>query len=268
MKRQLAWCVSAILSIGASSAFAIQPTIGDIVDTRSSGGNLSNLQIEIKVVGDEVPDIEGLRATVISAIDETGRDIADLNTKSSRSQKFTSSKFGGTAVRLQLKNPSRRASVVKELIGRLDLFIPRNDPESTIVIDDVWTKTGKPLEASALKNAGVAITVLTKAQYEEDKKAGEAKSPLGGLMGWTGIDAGGDSALILALDDPDGRFVSLLFETPDGAQMTPGGTMTVGKYRFYNFRTPLPNMGKLKLKVATLKSTVRVPFNFENIQLP
>lgn len=252
-----------LLLITSSSAFAIEATVGDIVDARSIGKVQGRLEIELKVSGEEVADIEGLRATVISATDETGRDLTDALRLEKQSRYVNVS--ADKSVRIYLKSPSRRASVLKELIGRLDLFMPKLDPESTIIVDDISSKSGKALEVAALKNVGVEATILTKQQYDQLGKAQSGASGAGSLVGLSNLD---DKSIILKLDDSDGRIVEVEFQTESGERIRPRGSTTVGNLRAFLFAEALPAKARLKIEVATLKSVVRVPFDFENVLLP
>lgn len=251
-------------ALAASPARAIEATIGDIVDARSSGKIQGRLEIELKVIGDEVADVAGLRASVIGAVDETGRDVNDA-LRSDKQTHYANAPVPEKSVRIYLKSPSRRATVLKELIGRLDLFMPKLDPESTVIIDDVASKTGAPLELSMLKNAGVEATVLTKMQYDQLGKSQKGSSASGTLVGISGLD---DRSMIFKLNDPESRVVSIEFQTESGEKIRQRGTTSVGNFRVFAFTEALPPKARVKMEVATLKSVVRVPFDFENVQLP
>jgi len=259
----LSICSTVFLAL-APHAHCIQPAVGDIVDTRTSGKLAGRLEVELKVLGDEVPDIHGMRASIIGAVDGTGRDLTDLSRSDKLSQRYVSVGNGEKSLRLMLKSPSRRAAVIKELIGRLDLFMPRNDPESIVLVEDLLTKTGKPLDVISLKNAGIEITPMTRGQFEaaRDTKSGPA---LGNLVGISNLD---DNSIVLSTVDSEGRVVSIEFQTEAGERIRPHSSMAAGNARAFYFAEQLPPKARLRIEVATLKSVVRVPFSFENVLLP
>ncbi|MBN8549768.1 MAG: hypothetical protein J0M12_10685 [Deltaproteobacteria bacterium] len=252
------------LMLSTSIAFGIEPAVGTIIDARTNGKVQGRLEIELKVTGEEVSEVEGLRANVISAIDETGRDLTDVLRVDKQSH-FVNVAGPEKTVRLFLKSPSRRASVLKELVGRLDLFMPDNDPEATLVISDFSEKTGKPLESATLKNSGIELTFYNKQQYEQLIKSQPTRPAAGGLVSISNLD---DNSLILKLNDPESRIVELEFQTESGERIRPRGTTGAGNVQAFFFPQALPSKARLKIEVATLKSVVRVPFSFENVLLP
>lgn len=258
----------------SNSSFALEPVLGDIVDTRSSGKISGSLRVELKVQGDEVPDIEGMRASVISVFDETGRDLMDLGRHERQSQRF-SPLFRNQGVQLQFKNPSRKAAVLRELIGRLDLFMPRNDPESVLVVENILSKLGEPLGSTALKNVGFSAVLMDRQKYEAKLKAEKASSTqgLGGtignmLTGFGGLNTGKENTLYAQIKDPEGRFVALEFDDGAGASIKPQSTVFLNDTYTLSFASPLPPTTRLRIKVATPKAVIRVPFQFENVVLP
>ena len=262
-----------VAALPMQAAIAIEPTLGEIVDTRSSGNTMGGLRVELKVVGDEVPDVEGMRASVISVLDETGRDLNDLSRQGSQSQRFSSMR-SGNGISLRFKNPSRKAGTLKELIGRLDLFIPRNDPESVLVLDNAPSRFDQTIESTAYKTSSFSLVMMNRQQFDarqkrETEAISKAGGPLGGLLaGLGGLNASSDNAVYVRVSDPEGRFVSIEFEDARGQRIKPSSTVTMNDTYTLSFAAPLPADAKARIKVATPRAVVRVPFQFENVVLP
>ncbi len=261
------------LFLPLQSSQAIEPALGDIVDTRSSGGMIGNLRVELKVAGDEVPDVEAMRASVISILDETGRDLNDLAKQESQSQRF-STFWPGHGIQLTFKNPSRKAGTLKELIGRLDLFIPRNDPESVLVVDNAPSRFDQVIESPAFKTSSFSLIMMNRQQYEaRTKRESEATGKSGGsfanLLGGFGPMGVGDAkSVYVQVKDPEGRFSGIEFLSADGQRIKSQSTLSTANTYTLLYSAALPADAKARIKVATPKSVVRVPFQFENVVLP
>ncbi|MBA3845866.1 MAG: hypothetical protein H0X45_04400, partial [Planctomycetes bacterium] len=67
--------------IAADAADEVQITVGDVVDSRTTGKFFANCKVELKPIGDAVAEASGLRVRVTAAIDDTGRDLIDPEKK-------------------------------------------------------------------------------------------------------------------------------------------------------------------------------------------
>lgn len=187
----------------------------------------------------------------------------------------------GPAVDLKLKNPARKAAVVRELAGTVELFMPERDPAATVVLRDFAARTGKPLADPALEKAGIRLTVLTKAEYDalaQQKKqqaaAAADRQNLGqamaqafeGLLG--AFFQVGDHDLILQLTDPAGRFIHAEVLDGRGAAIATTSTTSADDLKVLGFARPLPADARLRIFVKTADSVVTIPFRLTDIPLP
>ncbi len=157
------FCCLAFIALYAQSAYAIDTAIGDVKDTRTTGKFFAGLEVELKLIGDEIDAIKGVRTNLTSVTDDTGKDLIDPEKVKKEFEEFNQFGHGQNSVTLRLKNPSRKAAKISKLGGSLDLFLPSKDPQANVSVANLKSKLGKPLEDPALKAAGIELTVLDKA---------------------------------------------------------------------------------------------------------
>jgi len=283
-----------------SSAFAqVRVMTGDVKDTRRTDGFFSRLEIELRLIGDSLADAKALRVFLDKAVDETGRDLIDPENKEPEFEEIGS--YGrGDKVDLQMKNPSRKALFVKEISGRVEIYIPKRDPKASIVLTNALKNTGQNVPNPALKAAGIELTVWTKEQYDarrkteearlkkeieekrkQAKEAGELDDPseamLDGLMKIFGgmfstLSEMGENSIALQVTDTKGKLINIEFEDAAGKPISRQGSSSFGssqtKTRIYEFEEKLPSNARIRLNVMTPRSIVTSPFNLTNIPLP
>jgi hypothetical protein len=81
---------------------------------------------------------------------------------------------------LKLENPARKAAIIKEITGSIELLAPARDAQSVFAIKNVGAQMGRPLSAPTLKANSIEITAMNKAQFEAMRKAQEAKNTAAG----------------------------------------------------------------------------------------
>jgi hypothetical protein len=279
----------------------VQVLVGDVKETRRTDGFFNKLEVQLKVIGDLVADVRGVRVSLIRAIDSTGKNLIDEKSTSSRGSGFddvSSSDSENLKVDLEMKNAARRATLVTEISGTLELFVPDRDPGSTITLTGFNRETGKPITSAPLKTAGIDLVVWNKQQYEGQKKAEEEKikktieekkksgtpqeqadiaealssglmKVFGGLFNaMTEMSANG---VALQLTDPQKRVINVEFVDDAGKRISTQGRTTMGddpKTMIFDFEEKLPENAKLKVYLLTAKSVVKAPFKVANVPLP
>ena len=171
-------CIFVVLGMTAAitaHASDARVSVTEVKDSRSTGQFFNNLEIKLKLTGDDVADVKAIRAVMTRAVDDTGRNLLNEEEKS---REFKSLQDSGTGpvVDLKFKNPARKASVIKEISGEVHLFMPEQDRTATVMIRKFKALTGKLLTDPALAKAGVQITVLTKKEYEALAKQKEQQA--------------------------------------------------------------------------------------------
>jgi hypothetical protein len=272
--------LSAILF--AQPALAIDVQLGDIKDSRTTGQFFNGMEVELKLVGDEMADAKAIRTKVATAIDSTGRELLDPSKIEKDFQALD--RFGGMSdnkVTLKLNNPARKAESMKELRGTIELFVPKNDPQATIGLKGFKSISGKPIDAPALKAAGIELTLLTAAQaagqqkQDTEKKIAEMRAQ--GMSeemiqmassfasGFGGSDENG---ITIQLKDPNSKLVSIDFLTAAGEKIDSNGSMTSGGTVVKYFNQPIPDDAQVMVYVISPKALVNVPIQLSNITLP
>ena len=274
---RLTTLLATLLSITFSSTtFAISPSVSEVKDTRTTGKFFAGCEVEVSLVGDEMTDVIAMRKLVTSAIDDTGRDIRSTESENPDFEKVT--QFTGNKVTLKLKNPARKATSIKEIVGTIDLYLPKNDPQSVTEISQPLLQSGKKISVPSLTSSGVALTLYTASDYTEHRKAEAAQQALqqglqnafsqmlGGSMG-----SRDENSITFIISDPQQRIVDLSFVTATGEPIKSNGSMTSrGKevVKSLSFAAPIPSDAKLRIYLATEKSMVKLPLRLVDIALP
>ncbi|MCB9029914.1 MAG: hypothetical protein H6619_02600 [Deltaproteobacteria bacterium] len=260
---------------------AITPSVGDIKDTRTTGQFFAGLEVEVKLVGDELSDIKGVNTKVKEAQDDTGRDIIDPQKQKEGFEPFNQGGWQQNKITLSFKNPSRKATTLAKLNGELDLFMPSKDPNAQIKIPNITAQSGKLLTAKALTDAGIKFVVMDKAAYDTEKKNNEEKmkkeaeakgmanamaNAFGGMFG--GFMQVSDNDLVFKIEDPQSKIVSYELQDASGNKIDNQGSMTMNDVRVMNFSMKIPSDAVLVIYVTTPHSSMAVPFSFDNLALP
>lgn len=282
MRTLILSCALLLMTSAIVHSADVRMSVSDITDNRSTG-HFSQLEVKLKVMGDAVSDAKGVRVRITGATDDTGRNL--LREKDDRDD-FTQigdEGPGQSEIAVKLKNPARKATVIRELTGEVSLFMPKMDPGSSAVIDRFMTKGGKPLEHKALKAAQVGVTVLTRADFEELREkrkrdikdgGGEAVKELGealaGVFGalFEGMMQIGDNSVILGVDDPQSRVMAIEFLDRNGKRISSQSSMRMNDVRTYEFEKPMPQDAQMIIYLVTAKSLVKEEVKLKDIPLP
>ena len=255
-------------------------TVGEVKDTRGTG-YFSGLELKLKVLGDTVSEAKGVKVKITRAVDDTGRELLKDEERSADFTKPDEQGTGQAEVTVKLKNPARKATVVKELSGEAIIFAPKKDPKAIANIKDFMSGSEKHLKHPALKASKVEVSVLTKKQYEEikEKEKKEAKEK-GGEMGELGealvkafgalfgsMMEIGENSVILSIADPESKVVDMEF-MENGKRVRNTSSMRMGDVRVYEFENPMPQDAQMVIYLLTPKSLIKAPFTLTDIALP
>lgn len=292
----LAALLTAMLSAGAVAQVRVMPA--EVKETRRTDGFFNKLEIELKLIGDSMNEAKGIRVILDKAMDDTGRDLLDPEKRKSDEFEDLGSSFSREKIDIEMKNASRQAATVQEVSGRIELFIPKRDPKSSLMFPGVLRATGKPLTSADLKAAGITITIWTKEQYEVRRKAEEARikkemeerkkkaaenpgdpadEMIEGLMKifgglFSALTEMGENAVALQLSDKQGKLISIEFEDAAGKPISRQGRSTMGskddQTQILEFENKLPADARMRVYLLTPRSVVSTPFKLTNIPLP
>ena len=267
-------------SFSALAAPPLTVSAGDITDRRRNDNFFGGLEIELRIGGDGAGDVRGARAVVKKAEDETGRNLLKEGGKTPDFERSMSDT--APSLKLELRNPARKAKTVREVSGQVEMFLPGRDSASVAKLDGFQSKMDRPAASPALKAAQAEVTVVSRKTYEAEKKKDAERrkkeaegSGIGGAMveafsslfeGFMGAVEEND--VLVKVDDPGKKIFDVEVVDSKGAKIDSGGSMTVGSFRILKFSEKVPADAALKVYVLTPKSLVTTPFQLKNVALP
>jgi len=272
----------AIILVTSSAANAVTPQVGDVSDRRTTGQFFNDLEVEMKLQGEDVADIRYVKVNIEEAKDDTGKDLIKTDRSMTFTDKYTEiSEFNSAKnLKINLKNPSRKA-VTFDVKGTINTVIPAKDPTSIVSIKKISSSTGKAIENPVLKAAKIEFKILTDADLqkikdEEKKKSEEAAKKQGVAPSMVSMFQQvfmGDGAikpnqLRVSKSDPDSRLVSFKILKVDGKEVRSNGWSGQEEMRVYGFSEDIPQDATIELIVATDKAMEKIPFAFTSVYLP
>lgn len=283
MKRLL---IGIAMSLIASYAFAsdLNVSVSEVRDSRTTGQFFAGLEMKFKIMGDALLDAKGVKLTVAKATDDTGRDLIKKDDSGGRDfTKPDENRAGQVVIEAKLKNPSRKASMVKEVSGEVNVFSPGRDPNAVASIPNFTAQAGRKIESNALKASKVELGIMTKKEFdafkEQQKKEVKAKEgeiikelgeamakALGALFG--SMMEVTENSVILNIADPDSKIVDIEFTDASGGQLRSGSSMRTGDIRVFEFEKPMTRDAKLTVYLSTTKALWKAPFKLNDIALP
>jgi len=278
-----ALCIALALCASAQAQFQTQ--LGDVKDDRTTQTQcFGGLEITIKLFGGTLVDAKSIRTVVKTAVDDTGRDLIDHEKEKNKFEEVRDKGGDKTELTLKLKNPARKANTLKELSGEVEVFVPKNDPDSIVTVENFQNSGGTPIVSPALSAAGIEMTAYTTEQFkatkakraEEANKNAEA-NPEQGLARAVGkmlfnMGGRGPNAITVQIKDPHQKLVDIAFQDASGNDIKKNGWNSEGdvgnETKTYHFHSKLPDTTRLVIYVSTPKAIVTAPFSLKDVFLP
>jgi len=265
------WCAAGILLslVGQSSLNAqTKVTVGKVRDTRMEGKHPSGMQVFLTIEDAALlQDVKSYRIVPTKASDDLGTDLLDTtrHVLTESYQPFLSPK--GLSVRLV--SPPRRATVIRELTGEIQFFVPRRDPSASVIIASFSKQPAGPIASPLLAAAGVELNL------PEQTVSGIANKGVVSASNATlpsTVQTPSGYSIRLSYTDPNERVVGLEFADAGGNTIRPPGS-GLGHHgavttRHFHFRDELADSTNLIVYLATPLAVVKVPFALTNIPLP
>ena len=279
---RLALC--GVLAAGIAAALpgpaGVTVTAGDITDRRRNDSLFTGLEVELKLAGEAAGGVQGARAVVQKAVDDTGRSLLKEKEKTPDFEKASGD--APPVLKLELRNPARRATKIREASGSVELFVPGRDAASVARVDRFQAGMDRPISAAPLKAAGAEVTVVSRKTYDAEKKkdderkkkeaesagiAGAMVSAFSGLFEglWGDI---GDNDVLIKVDDKSKRVFGVDVYDAAGKKIDDNGSMAIGSFRILKFAEKLPADASLRIYLMTPKSLVTAPFSLKDVALP
>ncbi|MFN8345672.1 MAG: hypothetical protein U0X91_11740 [Spirosomataceae bacterium] len=268
----------ALLSI--RTAVSQKVTLVSLEDRRSIGNSYfgNRCELEIKTTGDEAKKYKYVKIGKLSrAVDSEGTDL--LNDKP---EKADYAEIGEEKLKIELKNPMRRATSIKEIAGTLDLY---NPTEANGAIVKAANFQAKPNVNILPKKAPLSVVFFTKESVEkmakQEKAEREAKMKqldpatreiAAGLMALVeGFGAGmaGENELSFYVNGDTGKLVDIKIEDETGKEVRRSGRFISGDHLHTYSYDEKPNpKWKIKILIETPASVKSVPFSLKDVELP
>lgn len=268
-----------VLAASSAKPARFTVTAGDVTDRRRNDGHFASLEIQLKLAGEGVEAVQGGRALVRKAVDDTGRNLLQENMQPPDFQKPTGE---GLALKIDLKNPARRAGALKEISGQVELFLPERDAASTVRVEKFLSRLDRPVTSPALKAAGAEVMVVSRKLYDEEKKKDEERrkkeSEGAGLAGAMAEAFGtlfsgmfgeiGENDLLIKVDDKNSKVFAIEAADAAGKKIDHRGAMQTSGFWILSYGEKLPPDATLKVYLMTPKALVSTPFSLKDVALP
>lgn len=253
---------------------------GDVTDRRRNDNLFASLEIELRLTGEAAAGARGARAAVEKAVDDTGRNL--IKEKSDSDDFAKSTGDGPPALKIELRNPARRATKVRELTGHVELFVPERDPSAQARVGKFVSQMDRPIASPALKAAGAVVTVVSRNTYEAEKKKDAERrkkeaegAGIAGAMvnAFAGLFEGmfgdiGENDILVRVEDKGKKVFSVDVLDAAGKPVEGMGSMKVGDFWILKFMEKLPADAGLRIFVMTPKSLVTERFSLKDVPLP
>lgn len=268
------------------SAAPVEVKVGQVNDRR---GSFARCAISLELPSVPSSEVGAARVLVRKAVDDTGRNLVPEDAAEKRMEPTRAGRFGAEeagqdplSLTLELKNPARKATVVKEVRGEIELYSPGKDPDAVATVAKFLAGAGQPLKSPALAANGVSITVVTKAQLEAEKKTQAEKkrqeAKKDGIAGemLESIVSGfldmfftpGEDDVVLKVADPRKRVLDIAYVDASGEEKTVGRMEREGYTVLSSWgEKPGPDWG-LRVKMQTPKTLARQVFVLKDVALP
>ncbi len=290
--------LSLLLALGAVRApllaeADVHVAVAEVSDDRFTKGPMTGkLELKLKLSGDGMDGVQGIRILVKTARDDQGSPL--LPKESLRSSEFESpdSSLSG---KVDLENPARKASSIF-VSGTAELFAPKRDPNAVVTVENALAKLDKPLSSKGLKASKVQVSVLSKERWaEEQKKQKPSEKDLAELraearkQGASEQEIEAAIALAKGLSEafgtvPENGIIlsgpkagmaliqSVKVIDPDGEEIHVSGSTGFSdeksKTMILEPSKPVPPNASLRFTILTEKARFTVPFELKEVPLP
>lgn len=263
------------------------------VNDRRTNGSFSQLTINLELPKIKSSEVQASRVLLAAATDDSGKSL--LDPEASEPQLEPNYHMAGrpgaapenppkpVTINVNLLNPERKATTVKEVRGEIELYMPSKDPNSVAEVPKFMSFSGKPVTHKALKANGVEIAVLSPAQIQaERKRVIDAKRKEYKDSGWEDNETLEEtlknmlestlpleeSDLLVRVKDPNQRIQDLVYVDAAGEEKRVSTRTDEGLVYFSTWDgKPQPDW-KLKVSMKTPKNMVRHSFALNDVVLP
>lgn len=207
-----------------------------------------NLVVQLNLFGKDLREIKGMRCILEKAVDNTDKNLI------LKEQDFTKTNQTWTplfydpqtppGMQLILDLPAQKASMVKELTGRLEILTPVHDPMCLLTFTRIAAQLNVELADPNLRAVQIKMSVSTQKTNGKPSVVVRVNDPLSKLFYFEIVDASGKEWDAVA------------------------DTTTMGSTTTYTYPGSLPESANLRVCVPTPKAIMTVPLTLKDIALP
>lgn len=262
------------------------------VQDRRSAGHFPRCTLGVELPDYPAFEVTAARVVVTKAVDDLGTSLVKEDAAEARLEPTQRGQLGkpeegkpvlAALVFAEMKNPPRKAKVLREVSGEIELLVPSRDPNGEAKLDRFPGLAGKPLSNAALRANGVEIAILTKAQVDaERKKVEAAETAKLKKEGYDDPDTirsmvesalysypkGEEGEVVLRIKDPKKAIQEIKAFDGKGERVFSGSSEEAG-FRVLTFWNDKPQPDwSLSVLMRSDRSLVRHTFAFRDVPLP
>lgn len=174
--------VPIVFSLSPSQPEAIDLAIGPLENTTNIRTGARGVIIHLEATGPTASHVQAGRFILTQAQDDTGADLKQEGTPAF--SHATVGRVSGDQAESTSRQPiliilmglAKNAKTLRVIEGKLEVFVPAQDPDAAVTVDNVASRFGIPLQAPALKKADVTLVIYDRPTAE---KMSSAKTPGG-----------------------------------------------------------------------------------------
>lgn len=255
--------------------------VSEIDESRSTTGDSykNKCDIELKISGDEVRKFRSAKILKINRIqDDQGLDLID-----EEKINYSYTKIEQDAkIELEVKVPSRKAGMIRELSGEICLFNPSETNGSIVKVTNYQNRTNTNLlpEGSPVQIMYLTKESLAKYVKENKEKTSEelknmpeiAREMTEGLLsafeGFFGFDENDPNQAFFYISGDESKLVEMYFEDAKGIKVERNGSTSSNNLLAYFYDEKPKPAWKLVFNIETPASVKIIPFHLTDIELP
>lgn len=271
----------------ATNTSALHAEVWNISEHR---GAPARCTIGIQFSGDPLTNkLALLNTRVTQAVDDLGTDLAPTGNQepggAGVNGGFTIAALSGwhelrpTKTRfatIQIRGSPRRAQVITELRGEVELYSPTVDNGGVVTIEHARRHSGLLPSTAGLEKYGITLSWVTKESFEAARTSRRQAAGVPANLQVEGLFPGilGEPAnaprhyLVLKIRDPEKRVTSFAFGEPGGRLLPVMQTRRAEDMVGFYFDLLVPEDLTLYVYLAVPEALEIAPFELRNVRLP
>lgn len=255
------------------------------VNDRRSSGSFAKLTITIHLPSVPTKSVAASRVLLNTATDASSNNLLPEGEDEPQLQPnpyaaYAKDPAEPASLAVELKNPPRDVTLVKEVSGEIELFMPASDPDSVVQIPKFQSQT-KTFSARGLKANGIEISAVSRAQWDAEKKkrADKKREELKQTYEGDELDSEvkyflenlftpDEGDVLLKVKDPNKRIQDFMYVPKGGEEARVMSREEEGMVVLSTWGAKPDADTTLKVMLKTPKNVVRYPFKLTDIALP